>query len=363
MTSGTMGILAISAVKATTSTTTFGLSAVIRALLIALRDRARGAGVRHGRQHVGRRARPAPTRAPVARTRRSPRRRPRTTHRPSSRTRHPSGSPIPLRRSISRRTSSPIEPGPPRPRSSPTRRPRHRRPRSSPTRPPSVIPTRRASRGGRSGDHRPRRSSPFRSWTRSSDGHPRAGRRRPRGADDVDAAAQLLPAVVIPPTIADAVPAHFSVRRLPAGDSVAAAPSSITLASGTDARSVRGLTIGRARRRRRPRRVGSAHLGRGAATRTSSRSTRTAPAPARGTTGDRGPRHGDAPRGPDRRHHALFAETVGAPIGAVASGSSLLAVLAGYVLPGVAGPPATSIIMFMLVGPDRGHRPRSRARS
>ena len=47
---------------------------------------------------------------------------------------------------------------------------------------------------------------------------------------------------------------------------------------------------------------------------------------------------------------ALFAETIGAPIGAIASGSSLLAVLAGYVLPGVAGPPATSIIMFILVG-------------
>ena len=37
-------------------------------------------------------------------------------------------------------------------------------------------------------------------------------------------------------------------------------------------------------------------------------------------------------------------------MGGIQSGSSLLAALAGYVLPGVAGPPATSIIMFILVG-------------
>ncbi len=47
---------------------------------------------------------------------------------------------------------------------------------------------------------------------------------------------------------------------------------------------------------------------------------------------------------------SLFAQTAVAAVGGIHSGSSLLAVLAGYVLPGVAGPPATSIIMFILVG-------------
>ena len=47
---------------------------------------------------------------------------------------------------------------------------------------------------------------------------------------------------------------------------------------------------------------------------------------------------------------SLFAQTAVAAVGGIQSGSSLLAVLAGYVLPGVAGPPATSIIMFILVG-------------
>jgi hypothetical protein len=46
----------------------------------------------------------------------------------------------------------------------------------------------------------------------------------------------------------------------------------------------------------------------------------------------------------------LFGESVVAPIGTITSGSSLLAVLAGYVLPGVGGPPATTLIMFVLVG-------------
>jgi hypothetical protein len=47
---------------------------------------------------------------------------------------------------------------------------------------------------------------------------------------------------------------------------------------------------------------------------------------------------------------SLFAQSAVAAVGGIRSGSSLLAVLAGYVLPGVAGPPATSIIMFILVG-------------
>ena len=46
----------------------------------------------------------------------------------------------------------------------------------------------------------------------------------------------------------------------------------------------------------------------------------------------------------------LFAETAVAAVGGIRSGSSLLSVLAGYVLPGVGGPPATTIVMFMLVG-------------
>ena len=46
----------------------------------------------------------------------------------------------------------------------------------------------------------------------------------------------------------------------------------------------------------------------------------------------------------------LFAETAVAAVGGIRSGSSLLSVLAGYVLPGVGGPPATTIVLFMLVG-------------
>jgi hypothetical protein len=46
----------------------------------------------------------------------------------------------------------------------------------------------------------------------------------------------------------------------------------------------------------------------------------------------------------------LFSESVSVPFGSVTSGSSLLAVLAGYVLPGVGGPPASTIVMFILVG-------------
>ena len=52
----------------------------------------------------------------------------------------------------------------------------------------------------------------------------------------------------------------------------------------------------------------------------------------------------------DQGASALFSEAVEAPIGTISSGSSLLAVLAGYVLPGVGGPPASTLIMFVLVG-------------
>ena len=45
----------------------------------------------------------------------------------------------------------------------------------------------------------------------------------------------------------------------------------------------------------------------------------------------------------------LFSESVTVPIGTVSSGSSLLAVLAGYVLPGSSAPP-TTLMLLMLVG-------------
>lgn len=69
-------------------------------------------------------------------------------------------------------------------------------------------------------------------------------------------------------------------------------------------------------------------------------------APVGATTIERGP---GMPFG-EESGSAIFSESVAAPIGAVGSGSSLLAVLAGYVLPGVGGPPASTLVMFILVG-------------
>ena len=69
-------------------------------------------------------------------------------------------------------------------------------------------------------------------------------------------------------------------------------------------------------------------------------------APVGATTIERGP---GMPFG-EESGSALFSESVAAPIGTVGSGSSLLAVLAGYVLPGVGGPPASTMVMFILVG-------------
>ena len=45
-----------------------------------------------------------------------------------------------------------------------------------------------------------------------------------------------------------------------------------------------------------------------------------------------------------------FAPSFVAPIGAAPSGSSLLAVLAGYVLPGSGGAPASTIILLIVLG-------------
>jgi hypothetical protein len=45
-----------------------------------------------------------------------------------------------------------------------------------------------------------------------------------------------------------------------------------------------------------------------------------------------------------------FTVQVTSPEGSVPQGSSLLEVLAGYVLPGSSGPPATSILFLVLLG-------------
>jgi hypothetical protein len=45
-----------------------------------------------------------------------------------------------------------------------------------------------------------------------------------------------------------------------------------------------------------------------------------------------------------------FAEHLVAPVGSPQNGSSLLAVLAGYVLPGSGAPPASTIMMLVLLG-------------
>ena len=46
----------------------------------------------------------------------------------------------------------------------------------------------------------------------------------------------------------------------------------------------------------------------------------------------------------------LGAPRLVAPPGAAPAGSSLLSVLAGYVLPGVSGPPASTLVLFIVVG-------------
>ena len=51
----------------------------------------------------------------------------------------------------------------------------------------------------------------------------------------------------------------------------------------------------------------------------------------------------------DETVHLTVPELV-APIGSAPSGSSLLAVLAGYVLPGSSGPPASTLVMLIVIG-------------
>ena len=168
------------------------------------------------------------------------------------------------------------------------------------------------------------------------------------------AAGRLLPVVVIPPVNADAVPGRISdaVASVPGSVAAAAAvASSITLAAATDtpvgplgggndsdpvqpsASAVSGLL------------TQNAALHQNLFTLNPDRGTSPV-APVGATALERVP---GMPFG-EEGHSTLFSESVAAPIGAVSSGSSLLAVLAGYVLPGVGGPPASTIIMFMLVG-------------
>ena len=166
-----------------------------------------------------------------------------------------------------------------------------------------------------------------------------------------DASAKLMPVVVVPPSNADAVPARVgdAVAAVPPGITAAALSSSITLSAGTDT-PVGPVTEAAPADPAGP----SASALSGLLTRdaalhqdlfTLDPHLMRAPAPVAptaipaglGTLGDQGA-------------SALFSEAVEAPIGTISSGSSLLAVLAGYVLPGVGGPPASTLIMFVLVG-------------
>lgn len=168
-----------------------------------------------------------------------------------------------------------------------------------------------------------------------------------------DASAKLLPVVVVPPVSADTVPARVGdvVASVPAGISAATAlSSSLTLSAGTDT-PVGPVAAAPATEPAGP----SASAISGLLTRDAALHQNLvtldphfarAPLAAVATT----PIPQGLGRLGDEGTSALFSEAVEAPIGAVTSGSSLLAVLAGYVLPGVAGPPASTIIMFVLVG-------------
>ncbi len=167
--------------------------------------------------------------------------------------------------------------------------------------------------------------------------------------------AKLLPVVVIPPSNADAVPGRLAgaVAPAPVGIPPAAPPTqAVTLAAGTDTPVVASPAPeqGRARpsdaavqglltqKSALPQNLFSLDL--------NAKQARSPVAPVAATTIERGPGMALGEEG----ESTLFSESASAPIGTVGSGSSLLAVLAGYVLPGVGGPPASTLIMFVLVG-------------
>ena len=167
-----------------------------------------------------------------------------------------------------------------------------------------------------------------------------------------DASAKLMPVVVVPPSNADAVPARVgdAVAAVPPSiTAAAAASSSITLSAGTDTPVVPVAETSPPDPAGPSASALSGLLTRDAAlhqdlftldphlTRAPAAVAPTAIPAGLGTLGDQGA-------------SALFSEAVEAPIGTISSGSSLLAVLAGYVLPGVGGPPASTLIMFVLVG-------------
>ena len=164
------------------------------------------------------------------------------------------------------------------------------------------------------------------------------------------AAPKLLPVVVIPPASADMVPGRISdaVASVPGSVNAAAAlTSSITLAAATDtpAEAIGGT------RDADPAPPSPAVVSGLLTQNAALHQNLLTLDPDRGgpvvaTAIERGP---GMPFGEEGRS-ALFSESVAAPVGSVTSGSSLLAVLAGYVLPGVGGPPASTLIMFVLVG-------------
>ena len=167
-----------------------------------------------------------------------------------------------------------------------------------------------------------------------------------------DAAAKLLPVVVIPPANADAPSRSADAPpSLPGGVlSAATLVSSITLAAATDT----PVTVAADPTGSGP--APPASMVSGLLTQDAAlhqnlftldpEQGRSPVAPVGATTIERGP---GMPFG-EESGSALFSESVAAPIGTVGSGSSLLAVLAGYVLPGVGGPPASTLVMFILVG-------------
>ena len=167
-----------------------------------------------------------------------------------------------------------------------------------------------------------------------------------------DAAAKLLPVVVIPPAHADAPGRSADAPpSVPSGVLSAVTPAtSITLAAATDTPVVVAADPA-GDGPPPPASVVSGLLTKDAALHQNlftlnPDESRSPVAPVGATTIERGP---GMPFG-EESGSALFSESVAAPIGAVGSGSSLLAVLAGYVLPGVGGPPASTLVMFILVG-------------
>lgn len=165
-----------------------------------------------------------------------------------------------------------------------------------------------------------------------------------------DAAAKLLPVVVIPAAVADAVPTSRAIALPAAAGPVTPTTLSLKLATGTDTPSpLAGDSLG------------AAPAKPSAATRAGILTSNAAlpqdifsldpnhNRPVAGVASTIEPAKG-MPLAGRIAEPTLFAETAVAAVGGIQSGSSLLSVLAGYVLPGVGGPPATTIIMFMLVG-------------